>query len=117
MHTTPTETPEPFPREPIPPELLAWARQTFDIQEFMDGVREIKATGGKSFESLIAIEERLSAAEAAVAELRRRLPVPPSGWLERVIGSQAGEPAFQEVLALGRAACEADQPTTVWKTS
>jgi len=54
MHATPTESPEPFPREPIPPELLAWARQTFDAREFLEGVREIEATGGHTFESLIA---------------------------------------------------------------
>lgn len=54
MHTPPTETPE-----PIPPELLAWARQTFDAQEFLDGVREIEATGGRSFEMLIAAVEDL----------------------------------------------------------
>ena len=47
------------PPEPIPPELLAWARQTFDAQEFLDGVREIEATGGRSFESLIAAVEDL----------------------------------------------------------
>ncbi len=39
---------------PVPPELLAWARQTFDAQEFLEGVREIEATGGRTFESLIA---------------------------------------------------------------
>ena len=54
MNTPPTESPEPFPREPIPPELLAWAQQTFDVQEYLDGVREIEATGGRTFESLIA---------------------------------------------------------------
>jgi len=54
MHATPTESPEPFPREPIPPELLAWARQTFDVQEFLDGARDIEATGGRTFDSLIA---------------------------------------------------------------
>ena len=54
MQVTPTESPEPFPREPIPPELLAWARQTFDAREFLEGVREIEATGGRTFESLIA---------------------------------------------------------------
>jgi hypothetical protein len=37
--------------------LLAWARQTFDTQEFLDGVREIEATGGRTFESLIAEAE------------------------------------------------------------
>ena len=59
MHATPTESPEPFPREPIPPELLAWARQTFDADEFLEGVREIAATGGRTFESLIAEVEAL----------------------------------------------------------
>jgi hypothetical protein len=39
---------------PVPPELLAWAQQTFDAQEFLAGVREIEATGGRTFESLIA---------------------------------------------------------------
>jgi hypothetical protein len=31
----------PFPRERIPPEILAWARQTFDEAEFLAQVREI----------------------------------------------------------------------------
>ena len=53
MHPDPATPPEPFPREPIPPELLEWARQTFDEQEFMEDVREIEVTGGKSFEKLI----------------------------------------------------------------
>ena len=51
LPTPPAETPAPVP---IPPELLAWAQQTFDPQEFMEGVREIEATGGRTFESLIA---------------------------------------------------------------
>ncbi|MGL4461789.1 MAG: hypothetical protein ACRDD1_03655 [Planctomycetia bacterium] len=46
-----TEPPAPVP---VPPELLAWARQTFDAQEFLDGVREIEATGGEPLESFIA---------------------------------------------------------------
>lgn len=49
---------EPMPSMPAPvpvsPELLAWARQTFDAQEFLEEVREIEATGGRTFESLIA---------------------------------------------------------------
>ncbi len=57
MHSSPNEPPEPFPREPIPPELLAWARQTFDAQEFLADVREIEATGGKTFEEVIAAVE------------------------------------------------------------
>ena len=59
MEPIPANPPEPFPREPIPPELLEWARQTFDEQEFMEDVREIEATGGKSFESLIEEVEAL----------------------------------------------------------
>ncbi len=46
--------PEPFPHEPGPPDLLAWARQTFDVQEYLDGVRDIESTGGHTLESFIA---------------------------------------------------------------
>ena len=49
--STPAEAPAPVP---IPPELLAWAQQTIDPQEFLEGVREIEANGGRTFESLIA---------------------------------------------------------------
>jgi hypothetical protein len=60
MHATPTDTPEPFTHEPVPPELLAWARQTFNAEEYLEGVREIEATGGRTFESLIAeVEARV----------------------------------------------------------
>jgi hypothetical protein len=47
----PVQTPAPVP---IPPELLAWARQTFDAREFLDGVRDIETTGGKPLEAFIA---------------------------------------------------------------
>jgi hypothetical protein len=33
---------------------MAWARQTFDAREFLDGVREIEATGGLPLEAFIA---------------------------------------------------------------
>jgi hypothetical protein len=51
------------------------------------------------------IEERLAAVEAAVKELRdHRLIQPPApDWLEQVVGSFEDEPAFEEVLAYGRA--------------
>jgi len=51
------------------------------------------------------IEERLAAVEAAVTELQRRLAnLPPApNWLEQVTGSFKDEPAFEEVLAFGRA--------------
>jgi hypothetical protein len=57
---------EPMPQEPkpprpvpvpLPPELLAWAQQTFDAREFLEGVREIEATGGEPLESFIAAVE------------------------------------------------------------
>ena len=51
------------------------------------------------------IEERLAAVEAAVAELRNHLFIQPPApdWLEQVIGSFKDEPAFDEVIAYGRA--------------
>jgi hypothetical protein len=43
--------------------------------------------------------------EAAVAELRehRMIQKPAPDWLEQVVGSFEDEPAFEEVLAYGRA--------------
>ena len=56
------------------------------------------------------IESRLELLEREMAELRRRLPVEPSAnWLEKIAGSQEGEPEFNEVLELGRKARGADQ--------
>ena len=49
------------------------------------------------------IEQRLTAVETAIADIRRQLPPPASGWLDQLIGSQADEPAFDDVVALGRA--------------
>jgi hypothetical protein len=45
---------EPFPRERIPPEILEWARQTFDEEVFLRQVREIEAPGGVRLEDFIA---------------------------------------------------------------
>ena len=45
---------EPFPRQSIPPELVEWARQTLDEEEFLAEVREIEATGGQRLEDFIA---------------------------------------------------------------
>jgi hypothetical protein len=45
---------EPFPRGRIPPEILEWARQTFDEEDFLAQVREIEATGGVALEDFIA---------------------------------------------------------------
>jgi len=46
--------PEPFPRETIPPEIVEWARQTFDKEEFLAHVWEIEAKGGLRLEDFIA---------------------------------------------------------------
>lgn len=46
--------------EKTPPDLLAWARQTFDEEEYTAAVREIEATGGAKFEDFIGeIETRV----------------------------------------------------------
>jgi hypothetical protein len=45
---------DPFPRERIPPEIIEWARQTFDEEEFVARVREIEVTGGLRLEDFIA---------------------------------------------------------------
>jgi hypothetical protein len=54
MTPGPSNPSEPFPREKIPPDILAWARQTFDEEEFLKQVREIEATGGLALEDFIA---------------------------------------------------------------
>jgi hypothetical protein len=45
---------EPFPRERVPPEIMEWARQTFDEEGFLTQVREIEATRGLPLEDFIA---------------------------------------------------------------
>ena len=58
------------------------------------------------------LEQRMMALEEAVHELQEaikaRKPVP--DWLNHVIGSMKDEPAFDEVLAYGRAIRQADRP-------
>ena len=52
---------EPFPHEVIPPDIVEWARQTFDEDEFLTCVREIETTGGLQFEDFITeVEARAS---------------------------------------------------------
>jgi hypothetical protein len=59
MHPDPSNPSEPVPRESIPPEIVEWARQTFDPEEFLADVREIETTGGLQLEDFIAeIEAR-----------------------------------------------------------
>ena len=42
----------------LPPDLLEWARQTFNEEEFLAGVREIRATGGLEFDDFVKELER-----------------------------------------------------------
>ena len=59
------------------------------------------------------LEERMTVLEQAMRELQEAMKArtPAPDWLERVIGSiMKDEPAFEEVLAYGRAIREADRP-------
>ena len=47
----------PFAFEPVPPDLLAFARQTFNMEECLAGLREIQEGRGHSFEEVIAAVE------------------------------------------------------------
>lgn len=50
-------SPEPFDN-PVTPEVLEWARRTFDEQEFLAGLREIERTGGLELKDFIQELER-----------------------------------------------------------
>jgi hypothetical protein len=58
------------------------------------------------------LEQRLARLEQTVAQLQQRLAAlgPADNWLERITGSFKDEPAFAEVLELGRAIRQADRP-------
>jgi hypothetical protein len=62
--------------------------------------------------SQASIEQRMTVLEQAVRELQEamRARKPADDWLERVLGSMKDEPAFDEVLAHGRAIRQADRP-------
>jgi hypothetical protein len=62
--------------------------------------------------SQATLEQRVTALENAVLELQQALKsrkLAPD-WLDRVAGSMKNEPAFDEVLAYGRAIRQADRP-------
>ncbi|CUR31297.1 conserved hypothetical protein [Planktothrix tepida PCC 9214] len=57
-----------------------------------------------------SLEERIAAVEAAIFELQKQLANPqPTNWLQQITGSFKDEPAFEEVLALGRAIRQGDE--------
>jgi len=58
----------------------------------------------------ISIEERLSAVEKAIAQLQKQIPTSEAiNWLQQITGSFEDEPAFEEVLAYGRAIRQGDE--------
>lgn len=57
MTPSPTDPTPPFPVTPVPPDLLAWARQTFDADAFVAEVRAVQASGGVPFDEVIAAVE------------------------------------------------------------
>ncbi len=57
-----------------------------------------------------SLEERLTAIEAAIAELQQQAELkqqlsklPSTDWLQQITGSFKDEPAFEEILAYGQA--------------
>ncbi|MBW4621582.1 MAG: hypothetical protein KME17_19745 [Cyanosarcina radialis HA8281-LM2] len=51
-----------------------------------------------------SLEERVTELEAAIAQLQKQVATPqPMDWLQQITGSFKDEPAFEEVLAYGRA--------------
>jgi hypothetical protein len=57
-----------------------------------------------------SLEERLAVVEAAIALLQKQVAVPqPKNWLQQITGSFKDEPAFEEVLAYGRAIRQRDE--------
>jgi hypothetical protein len=57
-----------------------------------------------------SLEERLAVVEAAIVELQKQVATPQKiNWLQQITGSFKDEPAFEEVLAYGRAIRRGDE--------
>jgi len=56
-----------------------------------------------------SLEERLIAVEVAIAQLQQVVTSQQTNWLEQIRGSFKDEPAFDEVLAYGRAIRQGDE--------
>ncbi|NET62228.1 MAG: hypothetical protein F6K47_40815 [Symploca sp. SIO2E6] len=57
-----------------------------------------------------SLEERLAAVEAMLAQLQKKIAdLQPANWLQQITGSFKDEPAFEEVLAYGRAIRQGDE--------
>jgi hypothetical protein len=61
-------------------------------------------------ETNTSLEKRIAAVEAAITELQKQIANPqPTTWLQQITGSFKDEPAFEEVLAYGRAIRQGDE--------
>lgn len=57
-----------------------------------------------------SLEERLAVVEAAIAELQKQVAAAQAThWLQQITGSFKDEPAFEAVLAYGRAIRQGDE--------
>jgi hypothetical protein len=57
-----------------------------------------------------SLEERLAAVEAAIAQLQQQIVISQQiNWLQQITGSFKDDPAFEEVLAFGRAIRQGDE--------
>lgn len=58
----------------------------------------------------VSLEERLAVVEAVLAKLQKQLEIyQQSNWLQQITGTFKDEPAFEEVLAYGRAIRQGDE--------
>ena len=58
-----------------------------------------------------SLEERLAAVEEAITQLQKQVTSQePTNWLQEITGSFKDEPAFEELLAYGRAIRQSDKP-------
>lgn len=58
----------------------------------------------------VSLEERIAAVEEAISELQRQVATnEPANWLQQVTGSFKDDPAFDEILAYGKAIRAGDE--------
>ena len=95
-HDQPVYAPVPMIREPV---LKAYPQIAAIVKPLMESFTR------ETLQELNARVQINGEAEEAVAELRdhRVIQPPAPDWLEQVVGSFQDEPAFEEVLAYGRA--------------
>jgi hypothetical protein len=68
-------------------------------------------SGEPQMSTNVSVEERLALVEAAVVELQKQVATSqPTNWLQQITGSFKDEPAFEEVIAYGRAIRQASEP-------